>query len=499
VPLSVEELVQIPHLTLRVHAGESGLARRIVWTHTTDLPEPWRWVSHGDLMMTNGMSFPAEAAEQVAVLERLDQVGIAALAIGEQMHCPPLTPGFDEAADRLGLPVLWIRYPMPFAAISRTVAESNQPEQAQRISRTARIYEAIRRAPGTEVERSSTRETLSAVLQCRVDVCDSFTGWAYYPHDDAPPAEVTAAIRSRRGLLSSGNRIVPLQDGGAVHVVPVPTRESASLAVTGTSAFLPDTTLLQHAATVVALELSHTHLALEGRRRTRSDHAASVLDGNSRAAASARALTEHGLPAARTQVVAVTCEDPQRIHDLHIGLWRREIAHATVTRAGLTFAILPRGAHALRAVGDSLGSTAAIGASRPVLRDQRYAEAAHEAAWALGMARRSGTALVRYGETGPAIGPTDRDDARALVEHRLGALLRYDAEHDGTLVPTLEAFLEHRRSWQRTAEALQLHRQTVHYRVRRIEELIDADLGESGDLAQVWLALQARRSLEGMP
>jgi purine catabolism regulator len=106
---------------------------------------------------------------------------------------------------------------------------------------------------------------------------------------------------------------------------------------------------------------------------------------------------------------------------------------------------------------------------------------------------------VRYGETSPSLGPTDREDARALVEHRLGELLRYDAEHDGTLVATLESFLEHRRSWQRTAEALQIHRQTVHYRVRRIEELIDVDLAESGDLAQVWFALQARRSLEGMP
>ena len=67
------------------------------------------------------------------------------------------------------------------------------------------------------------------------------------------------------------------------------------------------------------------------------------------------------------------------------------------------------------------------------------------------------------------------------------------------LVSSLEAFLDQRRSWQRTAEALQIHRQTVHYRVGRIEELIEVDLAESGDLAQVWLALQARRSLEGMP
>lgn len=498
-PLSVRELVQIPHLTLRVHAGGSGLERKIVWTHTTDLPEPWRWVSHGDLMMTNGMSFPSQEAEQIAVLEHLAEVGISALAIGEEMYCPPLTAGFDAAAERLGLPVLWIRHPMPFAAISRTVAESNQPEQSQRIARTARIYEAIRRTPGTDTGHSTTRETLADILQCQVDICDAVTGWSYFPEDEAPGREVTDAVRSRRGLPSAGNRIIPLPSGGAVHVVPVPTRESAVLAVTSAPEFHPDTLLMQHAATVAALELSHTHLELENTRRMRADLASAVLDGSSRAQSAARSLAELGLGANRTVVVAAAGEDERLVHDLHVGLWRRRVLHATTVRASITFVLLQNRPHALRAVADALGRTGTVGVSRPVRREHRFAESGQEAAWALGMARRSSAALVRFGSMSPSLGPTDRDDARALVEHRLGALMRYDEDHGSELMSTLEAFLDQRRSWQRTAEALQIHRQTVHYRVGRIEELIEVDLAESGDLAQVWLALQARRSLEGMP
>ncbi|WP_169928819.1 PucR family transcriptional regulator [Brachybacterium ginsengisoli] len=496
--MSVRELMEIPHLTLRLHAGAAGLDRTITWTHTTDLPEPWRWLSHGELMMTNGMSFPAGAAEQVELLDRLSDVGVGALAIGEEMYCPPLTRDFDDAADRLGIPVLWIRYPMPFAAISRTVAESVQPEQSLRISRTARLYEAIRRTPGTDIDRSHTRRTLISVLGSDVDVCDVHSGRAYFPHDDQPPEEVTRAIRGPVGLLSSGNRLAPLSGGRVLHIVPVPTQSAAVLAVISRSETPPDTLLLQHAATVAALELSQAHLELGNRQRIHGELAAAVLDAGARRQGAARELGEIGLDPARSLVAAVACEDEERLRMLPVSLWRARIPYAMTLRAGSPVLILPQRPHALRVLTDALGRTGRTGLSRPVRRGSRYAECAQEAAWALGMARRSGSTSVRYGSMSPDLGPTDRADARALVEHRLGPVLRHDAEQDGSLMETLEAFLEHRRSWQRTAEALQLHRQTVHYRIRRIEGLLDVDLHESGDLAQVWLALQARRSLDGM-
>jgi len=44
---------------------------------------------------------------------------------------------------------------------------------------------------------------------------------------------------------------------------------------------------------------------------------------------------------------------------------------------------------------------------------------------------------------------------------------------------------------------LNVHRQTVIYRMRRVEELTTRSLGETGDLAMFWLALNARRILRG--
>jgi purine catabolism regulator len=51
--------------------------------------------------------------------------------------------------------------------------------------------------------------------------------------------------------------------------------------------------------------------------------------------------------------------------------------------------------------------------------------------------------------------------------------------------------LSHDRSWQRAADSLHVHRQTLVYRMRRVEELTGRRLDSSKDLAELWLALQA--------
>ena len=63
-------------------------------------------------------------------------------------------------------------------------------------------------------------------------------------------------------------------------------------------------------------------------------------------------------------------------------------------------------------------------------------------------------------------------DVRAVYSSRvLGPLGRGESTSHHILLETLEVFLAHNGSWARTAEALHLHVNTVHYRIQRIERL----------------------------
>src|SRR5690606_40900932 len=53
VAITVGDLVEMPQLKLGVLHGAAGLGRPVSWTHTSDLPAMWRWVTGGELVMTN--------------------------------------------------------------------------------------------------------------------------------------------------------------------------------------------------------------------------------------------------------------------------------------------------------------------------------------------------------------------------------------------------------------------------------------------------------------
>ena len=78
------------------------------------------------------------------------------------------------------------------------------------------------------------------------------------------------------------------------------------------------------------------------------------------------------------------------------------------------------------------------------------------------------------------------DPARAAFYlSMLKPLQGYDRAHGGDLVRTLDAYLRHGGNSVRTADALFLHRNSLRYRLARIQALLGMDL----DDADVRLAL----------
>jgi purine catabolism regulator len=54
----------------------------------------------------------------------------------------------------------------------------------------------------------------------------------------------------------------------------------------------------------------------------------------------------------------------------------------------------------------------------------------------------------------------------------------------------LASFLAQDRSWQRAAKGLHIHKQTLVYRMRRVEELTGRRLSRTEDVAELWFALK---------
>lgn len=82
------------------------------------------------------------------------------------------------------------------------------------------------------------------------------------------------------------------------------------------------------------------------------------------------------------------------------------------------------------------------------------------------------------------------DVRRAFTARLLDPLRDYDRRHRAELIPTLEAFLDCDGSWTRCATRLHLHVNTLRYRVGRIEQLTGRDLSRLEDKLDFFLALR---------
>jgi DNA-binding PucR family transcriptional regulator len=76
----------------------------------------------------------------------------------------------------------------------------------------------------------------------------------------------------------------------------------------------------------------------------------------------------------------------------------------------------------------------------------------------------------------------------ALAEHVLGPAIAHDQRAAGSLVETLDAYLDSGCNARACAEQLYVHVNTVKYRIRRLEELCGLDLRLPDDLLRATMA-----------
>ncbi|MCD8151520.1 MAG: helix-turn-helix domain-containing protein [Clostridiales bacterium] len=76
------------------------------------------------------------------------------------------------------------------------------------------------------------------------------------------------------------------------------------------------------------------------------------------------------------------------------------------------------------------------------------------------------------------------------IHHHIFQLQDYDRQYHTEFITTLRAYLAHNRNVTQTAEYLHVHRSTLFYRMKKIEELLEVSLSDSHLLFLYELSLQ---------
>ncbi|MFJ2087892.1 PucR family transcriptional regulator [Streptomyces sp. NPDC087901] len=472
-PVPLTGLLALEELGLRRIAGPADA--ELLWVHTSEMADPYPYLLGGELLLSAGVLL----TDPDTYVARLVEAGAAALGFGVRPVHDTVPPELVAACDRHALPLVEVPPGTPFTAIARAVWGLMAEARHRELRRVTRAQQALATAAARPDPIPAVLHQLAVRLSGRAALL-SADGEELHAAGRQPAPEVRAA-------LARLSRVV----APAVHPAPAPTSATDTLGPAHLSAYALG------GGQGLALTLATDH-------REPGDH---TIAGVAVVLLSLLTAPHQGADAADRSAALVRLllgADPAGVAPLLGGDGRWTVVHARrsggeavdpLTAGALGAALgsalvdAGRGGEAVRVLvpgGDRItpqpGWT--LGASAPAPADA-LDTADTQAARALGRAEATRTPLAVDEPVSGLAALLPPGPAAARARTLLAPLT-------APLAETLRCWLSLNGSWDRTAVALSVHRNTVRQRIARCAVLLGVDLDDMDVRTELWLALRQR-------
>ncbi len=514
-------LAQLPPQLEVLHDGGSGDVP-LRWVEPSELEDPTPYLLDGELILTAGLPFQGAAGTAARVSEyvrRLVSAKVAALGFGIQPYFEAVPEALVSACREHNLTLLLVPPSLPFAAIGLEFSRLLESDNARVFRQLADANRQLMRA----VLSSRPEHELLATLVQRVPVWAAAYGAdgkvrarAHSPHGggtvqragSAPAAGHEGMARLLERLLAgSGPRLEmdSFNEPGSAVVVGHPLRSNRD-ATLGALVLGSDKPLTAAQNNMVSTAVGL--LELLARQRTSGSLAPSQLatslllnpdvlsSGAARELSGLKDLLAQAAGAGRTAslrvIQGVRAADSLESGDSPVRevlQWRRLFDTKLVALTDYGFAAITRLKvdEALLAEVERLGWRLVVGDPTELTG----LTAAAQRATALRSRVLASGASIRVEEAAWSVTGLLGPEAGALLAERvLQPLLSLPAERRTALMSVLRGWLAENGSWDASAKALGLHRNSVRRQIGVIGELLDADLNSAQVRAELWIALQ---------
>ncbi|BDM71429.1 hypothetical protein HEK616_49160 [Streptomyces nigrescens] len=551
--MRLRALLDTHTLGLRLLGGEDELDRTVRGVMTTDLRDPSRYLSGGELVLT-GLAWRREPEDSERFVRILASAGVAGLGAGEA-ELGAIPDDLVQACARHRLPLFSVDETVSFASITEHVVRQVSSERAGDLAAVVDRHRRLMTSGPTGGGPEVVLDLLGSDLDLRAWVLSptgrQIAGSTLAGSGPELPADLAARLAGEHLAAARSGRRGPHRialEGATYSLFPI-RHESRDLRQTLLSDWLlaveadagdwPEERLdLLHGVTqLIAVERDRRDAARTVRRRLAQEVLELVQTGAPPAeiAARLRVAAPVLLPGLGTaphwQIVVARVEweggdlpggpvAQSLLEEVLVdpGTFGPEpsdriaVAHTGDEAVALVPLPVPdepeegpaAGLHAdalLSVVQEPLGrgldgdGRLTVGVSASVHSAEGLRGALEEARHARRVAAARPGRVCAAGHEELAshvlLLPFVPDDVRRAFTARLLDPLRdYDRRHRAELIPTLEAFLDCDGSWTRCATRLHLHVNTLRYRVGRIEQLTGRDLSRLEDKLDFFLALR---------
>ncbi|MFD8048249.1 PucR family transcriptional regulator [Streptomyces chartreusis] len=553
-PPTLSSLVHHSALKLTVRAGEDRLDVPVRWAHASELTDPVPYMEGGELLLITALKLDAENPESMRrYVRRLVGAGVVGLGFAVGVNYEDIPEALVEAATAEDLPLLEVPRRTPFLAISKAVSAAIAADQYRAVTAGFAAQRELTKHALTDGPEgllsalASQVDGWAALYDASGAVVATAPEWA-----GRRAARLTADVERLRERPAPASSVVggpENEDRVELHSLGTGRRPRAALAVgTATALGTAERYAVHSAIALLTLttERSRSLQAAEQRIGAavlrmllagQPDHARAVAGGlygglldapfrmiiAESASVSAARVVDSGSRVPLTKASAAVLVAVGEAGGDPLGALT-EIVESAAARAGEAVLVVPEGegesarlvvlaADGGAAVSASAEYAAALEATRvgtvseqPGFIDDELvvglsapagpiaaAAAYKQAEQALSVARRRGRVFVEHEQLAAgSVLPLLADDAvKAFADGLLRALHEHDATGRGDLVASLRAWLSRHGQWDAAAADLGVHRHTLRYRMRRVEEILGRSLDDADVRMELWLALKA--------
>jgi purine catabolism regulator len=477
--------------------------RRVDWVHVSDLPDPVPFLSPGTLLLTTGLSVPVDIDDTAAdaYITRVAAAGAAGIGFGIGLTHDVVPEAVIRKCQEVGLPLMVVPYDTRFADIAHFVAD-DATRSALRASRDA-----------AEVERGLIRSLSAADPQSAIvrTLIRRTGGWGMLLDVDGgalliePPSatrELPIVRMEMTRVVLAGATSTWTRDGvsAALHRIEVDDDIHGYFAIGAAGSLADHQSVIAVALSLLAFQAERQVAIRRASRLLRSAIVQLLIGGLHEDAGKAATRAGIDLPESPVRVaVLLPAEETSGLTTL--------LDHAerdfTLTLINAIFAEDDTGGRLLVVFSSAEGDLEAL--SR-VLASSGGGHAAVSEPTEIGNLPAAMTEANRLATTINSSSPPvlTRADVRGTglltyldtpaVQGFVGALLipLEEASKNTSidLMHTLRVFLAADCSWAEASARLQVHRHTLRYRVRKIEEVLGRKLSDTSTRAELWVALQ---------
>lgn len=548
--ITVRQALEISALKkARVVGGHQGLDNVITFVNIMEVPQVAKWMKGGELLVTAGFTLKDNAQLRRNLIYDLAQKGVAAFGIKPGQYFAQVPEDMIEHANAVGLPLIELPPDVPYMDFMIPIFEILINNQLYLLKKSEEIHNRLLEVVLKGQGLPSICQALSQLAGNPALIIDRASNilactWPAFTECEAPEKWEEVIVTHLEGRLQELLSFDPhrwhrmglaLEEIGADLVVaPVEINGSFQgwLAILESCRVLDEQDLmaLEHASTIVALEFVKEKAVFEAERQIRGELLEDLLGGNFQYEEVVIRRASHlnfNLNARLVVfVIDIDCFERYLLREAgkdenHVQTVKAEI-HQVVHSALLDY---PGGAMLLaksdsitglvrlsnkneerllrRKFNDIMEKLAgklpklkiSVGVGRPFSGVRFVKDSYQEALAALQIGRfmHGQSSLTFFEELGPYRFLYELKDSPAMhgfYRETLGKLISYDEQNNTELVKTLIHYFKNDCNLRLTAESLYIHKNSVIYRIKKIEEITGLNMNDPDERFNLQLSLK---------